>query len=85
MNKTLQNKVTIPLPLKKLPNIVRKKNVLMLKKTQTQNKHKLLLVNKHLAKLMNHWRTIDGSILDSAFLSLVIFEFVLYAQYDMRF
>ena len=36
-----------------------------LKRTNT-NKRKLSLDNKHVAKMMNHWHTIDGLVLDSA-------------------
>ena len=45
---------------------------------QTQNKGKLLLVNKHLAKTIYHWHTINGLIVDSAFLSLMLLEFLLH-------
>ena len=35
---------------------------------QTQNKCKLSLANRHLAKMINHWHTIDSLILDFDFL-----------------
>ena len=48
-----------------------------------QNERKLSIIKKHLAKIINHWRTIDAFILDPAFLSPILFEFLHHIQYDI--
>ena len=45
-----------------------------------KHKHKMPLVNKHLAKMMNYWHTIDGLILDYVSLSLMLLQFLLHIR-----
>ena len=49
-----------------------------------KSKRKLSLVNKHLARTMNHYHAIHGMILESAFLSLMLLEFLLHIQYEFK-